>query len=132
MRVMLDSDTCISIMKHEARMKPQAALDECAISQIVLGELEYGVSNSPATRQEHNRKSLYDFLSAVSICQLTNEAAAAYGEIRAFLRRQGTPIGPNDLWIAAHAVALGLPLVTNNTREFERVPDLTIQNWMTA
>lgn len=130
MTVMLDSDTCIHIMKHDPRMKPKAALDECAISQIVLGELEYGVCNSPTNRQQQNRQSLYDFLSAVAIHPLTNDVAALYGDVRALLRRQGAMIGPNDLWIAAHALAAGLPLVTNNAREFARVPNLSIESWM--
>ena len=112
-------------------MKPQAALGDCAISQIVLGELEYGVCNSPSERQQQNRQSLYDFLSTVQVYPLSNEVAAFYGDIRAFLRRQGTPIGPNDLWIAAHALAGNIPLVTNNIREFERVPKLKIETWMT-
>lgn len=130
MAVMLGSDTCIAIMRRDPSMKPQAALGECVISQIVLGELEYGVYSSSKPRQEDNRKSLYDFLSAVSIYPLTNDAAAIYGGIRASLRRQGTLIGPNDLWIAAHAVAVDASLVTNNTREFSRVPNLVLSNWM--
>lgn len=130
MAVMLDSDTCIHIMKRDPRMKPKAALAECGISQIVLGELEYGVSNSPEIRQLDNRKSLYDFLSAVHIHPLTNEVAGVYGEVRAVLRRQGMLIGPNDMWIAAHALALDATLVTNNTREFERVPKLVVGNWI--
>ena len=130
MIVMLDSDTCIHIMKHDPRVKPKASLGECAISQIVLGELEYGVCNSPTKRQQENRQSLYDFLTIVQIHPLTNDVAAFYGDVRAFLRRQGTPISPNDLWIASHALAAGLPLVTNNTREFSRVPDLRIDTWL--
>ncbi len=130
MAVMLDSDACIHIMKRDPRIKPNAALAECGISQIVLGELEYGVFNSPENRQLDNRKSLYDFLSAVHIHPLTNEVAAVYGEVRAVLRRQGMLIGPNDLWIAAHALSLKATLVTNNTREFKRVPNLVVENWI--
>ena len=130
MSVMLDSDACIHIMKRDPRMKPRAALAECGISQIVLGELEYGVSNSPENRQLDNRNALYDFLSAVHIHPLTNEVASVYGEVRALLRRQGMLIGPNDLWIAAHALALDATLVTSNTREFERVPNLAVENWI--
>jgi len=130
MKVMLDSDTCIHIMKHDPRMQPKVALDECGISQIVLGELEYGVCNSPPNRQQENRQSLYDFLSAVAIHPITNDVAAFYGDVRAFLRRQGQMIGPNDLWIAAHALAADLTLVTNNTHEFSRVPNLSVDNWL--
>ena len=73
---------------------------------------------------------MLDFLSLVRILPLTNEVAGIYGDIRARLRRRGTPIGPNDLWIAAHALAAGAILVTNNTGEFSRVADLTIDTWM--
>ena len=111
-------------------MKPRADLSECGISQIVLGELEYGVYNSPANRQQENRHSLYDFLSAVHIHPITNAVATCYGDIRAFLRREGMMIGPNDLWIASHALAIGATLVTNNTREFSRVPNLLVANWL--
>ena len=130
MHAMLDSDTCIHIMKHDPRVRPKAPVSDCSISQIVLGELEYGVCNSPSNRQQENRQSLLDFLSLIRILPLTNEAAAIYGDIRARLRRRGTPIGPNDLWIAAHALATGAILVTNNTGEFSRVADLTIDTWM--
>lgn len=130
MHTMLDSDTCIHIMKHDPRIRPKAPVGDCSISQIVLGELEYGVCNSPSNRQQENRRSLLDFLSLIRILPLTNEVAGTYGNIRARLRRCGTPIGPNDLWIAAHALATGAILVTNNTGEFSRVADLTIDTWM--
>lgn len=97
MVVMLDSDACIHIMKRDPRIKPKAALTECGVSQIVLGELEYGVSNSPEDRPLDNRKSLYDFLSAVHIHPLTNDVAAVCGEVKAILCRQGILIGPNGL-----------------------------------
>lgn len=130
MGVMLDSNACIFIMKRDQRIKPKARLSECGISQIVLGELEYGVCNSPKNRQQVNRQALYDFLSAVRIHPISNDVTALYGEVRALLRRQGQPIGPNDLWIAAHALALDTTLVTNNTREFTRVPNLVVDNWI--
>ena len=121
MHAMLDSDTCIHIMKHDPRMRPRIPVGDCGISQIVLGELEYGVRNSLSNRQQSNRQSLLDFLSLIRILPLTNELAGIYG---------GTPIGPNDLWIAAHALAAGAILVTNNTGEFSRVADLAIDTWM--
>ena len=130
MPYMLDANTCIYIMNYDSRITPQAGLNECAISQIVLGELEFGVANSPKTRQPENRRSLVDFLGGIEIYTLTNEVAKVYGEIRADPRRKGTPIGPNDLWIAAHALTVNVPLVTNNTREFSRVPNLTVDTWM--
>lgn len=130
MPYMLDANTCIYVMKCHPQLTPQAALDECAISQIVLGELEYGVANSAEERRAQNRRSLLDFLGSIEIYPLTHEIATVYGILRAALKRKGTPIGPMDYWIAAHALALDLPLVTHNTREFSRVPELTIDTWM--
>ena len=128
---MLDTDTCVYLINREPRLSPGAAPASCAISQIVLGELEYGVANSAETRREHNRRLLFDFLSAVRVLQLSDSVARAYGETRAYLRRAGTQIGVNDCWIAAHALVQDMPLITNNTREFRRIPHLKIDTWMT-
>ena len=129
MLCMLDTDTCIYLIKKAPGLKPQSALDDCYMSTIVLGELEYGVANSAAPRRKQNRQALLDFTSAVQILPLTESVSETYGQLRATLKKQ--PIGPNDTWIAAHALAMQLPLVTNNTREFSRVPDLVIDTWMT-
>ena len=130
MTVMLDTNTCIWIMNRDPRLVPQNLQSECLISQVVLGELEFGVFNSDERHQVQNRAALDDFLSNVLIAPLSNEVAHEYGRVRARLKRQGTLIGPNDLWIAAHAVCLGLPLVTANTSEFMRVENLEIDNWV--
>ena len=128
MQCMLDTDTCVYLIKKAPGLKPQSALQDCYISAIVLGELEYGVANSAEARREQDRQALLDFISAVQILPLTESVSEMYGQVRAALKKQ--PIGPNDTWIAAHALALQLPLVTNNTREFSRVPDLVIDTWM--
>ena len=128
MQCMLDTDTCIYLIKKSPGMKPQAALQDCYISAIVLGELEYGVANSAETRLEQNRRALLDFVSAVQALPINENVSEMYGQVRAALKKQ--PIGPNDTWIAAHALSLQLPLVTNNTREFSRVPGLVIDTWM--
>jgi tRNA(fMet)-specific endonuclease VapC len=125
---MLDTDTCVYLIKKAPGLKPRSALQDCYISTIVLGELEYGVANSAATRQEQNRQALLDFISAVQILPLTESVSETYGQLRTSLKKQ--PIGPNDTWIAAHALALQMPLVTNNIREFSRVPDLVIDTWL--
>lgn len=130
MTVMLDTNTCIWIMNRDPRLDSQNLRAECLISQVVLGELEFGVFNSDENHQTQNRAALDDFLSNVSIMPISNEVAREYGRIRAKLRQQGNMIGPNDLWIGAHAVCLGLPLVTANTREFRRVDKLVLDNWM--
>jgi len=128
MQCMLDTDTCVYLIKKAPGLKPQSALQDCYVSAIVLGELEYGVANSAEARREQNRQALLDFISAVQTFPLTENVSETYGQVRAALKKQ--PIGPNDTWIAAHALALQLPLVTNNTREFSRVPDLVIDTWM--
>lgn len=131
MTCMLDADTCIYIINRHERMTPQAELSDCAISQIVLGELAYGVAKSAPARRSNNERSLLDFLGSIEVHPLSNQVASIYGRIRADLERKGQQIGGNDFWIAAHAIAADLPLVTNNTREFSRVPNLTIDTWMT-
>ena len=130
MTVMLDTNTCIWIMNRDPRLVPQKLQSECLISQVVLGELEFGVFNSDERHQVQNRAALDDFLSNVLIAPISNEVAHEYGRIRARLKRQGALIGPNDLWIAAHAVCLDLPLVTADTSEFMRVENLEIDNWV--
>lgn len=99
-----------------------------AISSITLAELEYGVQAS--VYRERNTIALLKFLSIVDILPFESKAAAEYGRIRADLRKKGTPIGNMDMLISAHAKAENMILVTNNVREFERVPDLIIENWI--
>jgi len=99
-----------------------------AISSITLAELEFGVCNSYAS--DKNRENLIAFLPLVKILSFDDKAAMEYGKICALLRRKGTPIGPLDMLIAAHAKSKGLIVVTNNIREFERVPGLELENWV--
>ena len=127
---MLDTDTCIYARKRPAGFAPRLPLRECGISIIVLGELEWGVAQS--SRVEENRAGLRDLLAAVRVVDLDAEVARQYGRLRAHLRAIGQPIGPNDLWIAAHALARDVPLITHNLAEFRRVPGLSAETWMTA
>lgn len=128
MQCMLDTDTCIYLIKRNPDIKPKSTLSDCFISTIVQGELEFGVANSRANRREQNVEALLDFLTAIQVLPVTESVAQTYGEIRAAIKKQ--PIGPNDTWIAAHAVSLGLTLITNNHREFSRVPELHTDNWL--
>jgi tRNA(fMet)-specific endonuclease VapC len=131
MKYMLDTNTCIYLLKHDHKVLSAFAErknEGVSISAIVLAELEFGICNSAA--QEKNRRSLIAFLPMVSVIPFDGTAAAAYGVICAALRRNGKPIGPMDTLIAAHAKANDLILVTNNTREFERVEGLQIENWV--
>ncbi len=126
MKVMLDTDSCIYLINRRKGMTPQARLQDCCISAIVLGELEFGILKSQ--RPDMNRKRLQNFLSSVVVRPVGEAESIAYGEIRLALKTQ--LIGRNDMWIAAHAVSLDLTLVTNNTHEFSRVPGLVIDNWL--
>lgn len=131
MRFMLDTNTCIYAIKH----RPAEVLDalrahEAAglgLSSITVAELEYGVAKSGSVR---NRNALHQFLEPLVIADFDHAAATHYGRIRALLEAAGTPIGPLDMQIAAHALALNVTLVSNNVREFERVPGLRLDNWV--
>ncbi len=128
---LLDTNIAIYVIKR----RPLAALEtfnrhhgRIAVSSITLAELLHGVekSSDPA----RNFQVLQDFSSRLQILSYDEAAAAHYGQIRAALERQGRPIGVNDLHIAGHARSRGLTLVTNNLREFERVPGLLLENWV--
>ena len=99
------------------------------LSSVVLGELETGVIKS--AWPERNRRQLLALVDHLELVPVDRTVALAYGQIRTTLERQGTPIGANDLWIAAQAQALNAVLVTDNTREFSRVEGLALINWPT-
>ncbi len=128
---LLDTNICIYIQ----RQKPESVLNrfknlkpgEAAMSIITWGELLYGAEKS---RQRDNVLSLlYEFSTFIPVLPMPEHAGRNYGRIRAFLEIQGMPVGNNDLWIAAHAIAENHILVTNNEREFSRIPGLNVQNW---
>lgn len=128
---MLDTNICIYAMKKKPetvlqRLKSELDNGVC-ISSITLAELEYGMKHS--SNPAKNEQSLLRFLVPFSVLPFGAAAASEYGEIRAYLQSQRTPIGPLDMLIAGHARAEKLILVTNNVREFERVPGLEIENW---
>jgi tRNA(fMet)-specific endonuclease VapC len=132
MRFLLDTDTCSHIMRADssAIWDRLDKLDErsAGISVITLGELQFGVALKPmATRIAAQLDILLRYLQ---VLPLNPDTCLHYGRIRSALQGKGTPIGPNDLWIAAHALTLGLTLVTNNTREFKRVSGLKLENWV--
>jgi tRNA(fMet)-specific endonuclease VapC len=130
-RYMLDTGTCSCIMKRShplvlKRLQAVPVSDVC-MSVITKAELLYGVEVSP--KRAHDAAALAAFLPYVEALDFADEAALHYAEIRADLKKRGTLIGANDLFIAAHARSIGLTLVTNNTIEFERVKSLAIENW---
>ncbi len=131
-RFMLDTDICSYIMKRAndallRRLRKTPVSDVC-ISVITKSELLYGVEISP--RRQQDEAALEALLQYVEVMDFLSDAAKDYAEIRGHLKTRGTMIGANDLFIAAHARSLGLTLVTNNTREFARVPKLKIENWV--
>ena len=130
-RYMLDTDTCSYIMKrsHDAVLKKLAKvpISDVCISVITKSELLYGVEVSPKRRQDE--AAVDALLRYVEVLDFPDDASSHYAKIRADLKARGIMIGANDLLIAAHARSLGLTLVTNNTREFRRVRNLSIDNW---
>jgi len=98
-----------------------------AMSVVVYGELCFGRESS--RRRDETAAHISVLLETIRVLPLPLDAGPRYGEIRADLERRGLPIGANDTWIAAHALAEGLTLVTNNEREFARVPGLRIESW---
>lgn len=129
---MLDTNICIYAMKKKPEKVLRRFREELyngmCISSITLAELEYGMKHSSDPIK--NEQALLRFLAPLSILPFGPSAASEYGEIRAHLQRQGTPIGPLDMLIAGHARSEGMVLVTNNVREFERVPDLVLEDWV--
>ena len=128
---LLDTNICIYIInKHPKNaVRKIYTLDpqDVKISSITVAELEYGASKSK--RRNQNRVALYNFLSPLEIIPFDSRDAEIYGIIRAELERQGKPIGPYDLQLAAQALARELILVTNNIAEFNRVNKLNVENW---
>ena len=131
-RFLLDTNICIYIQRQRPekvlarfqKLEPGAA----AISVITWGELLYGAEKSKQSKKV--LQLLAEFKTFVPVMPIPEAAGNAYGIIRASLESVGQPIGNNDLWIAAHAKAAGLTIVTNNEREFRRIPGLKVQNWV--
>ncbi|APR69182.1 MULTISPECIES: type II toxin-antitoxin system tRNA(fMet)-specific endonuclease VapC [Acinetobacter] len=131
LKYMLDTNIVIYTIKQRplaVKERFNAVSTQLCISSITVAELIFGAENSQMP--EKNLKVVEDFLSRLQILDYGVDAAIQYGNIKAQLKRKGQPIGENDLHIAAHARSRGLILVTNNTREFERVPALQIENWL--
>ena len=131
LRYLLDTNICIYVIKR----RPESLLDRfnenashLAISAITLAELLHGAETS--SQPQRTLSVVEDFCSRLDVLDYGAKAAQHYGQIRSALERRGTPIGVNDLHIAAHARSEGLTLVSNNLREFERVEGLLYENWV--
>ena len=132
MEFLLDTNTCVYIIKRKPpdvieRFK-QTKISQIGISSITLSELLYGVSKSSKPGQ--NQMALTQFVAPLEILPYDDEAAQYYGNLKAHLEKQGTPIGSLDMLIAAHALSTESTLITNNEKEFIRIPNLKIDNWV--
>lgn len=131
MKLLLDTNICIYLIKQQPETVLHRFLEyqvgDIGISSITLAELRYGVAKSK--HREKNAKALDEFIIPLEIAPFDEEAAQAYGNIRATLEKAGTPVGAMDMLIAAHALSGGLTLVTHNIREFSRIPALTVIDW---
>jgi len=129
--LMLDTNICIYVMKNRPRAlreKFESMQGSLCISAITLAELYFGAENSD--RVQANVDGVERFTGGLPVLPFDAKAAAHFGAIRAHLRRAGTPISSQDTLIGAHARSEGLKLVTNNRREFDRIPGLLVENWV--
>lgn len=127
MRYLIDTNTFIAAMKGVAAVRDKlehTPLSDLVLSPVVLGELELGI--------EKNAARLAGVVARIELLPLDATVSRHYATIRADLERKGTPIGANDYWIAAQALALGAVVVTDNEAEFTRVPGLVVENWLRA
>jgi tRNA(fMet)-specific endonuclease VapC len=132
MKVMLDTNICIYLIKQQPPTVIERFLTHpvgaIGVSSITVAELAFGVNKS--RHMAKNRLALEQFLAPLNVASFDHDAALSYGRLRARLETSGSPIGSMDLLIAAHALSLGVRLVTNNLREFRRVPGLRLENWV--
>lgn len=132
MKLMLDTNICIAIIKQKPKdiLKRFSAyqVGDICISSVTLAELRYGVAKSQY--QEKNQVALNEFILPLEVSSFDEAAALYYGMLRATLEKQGKPIGSLDTMIGAHALSLNVTLVTNNTREFDRIAGLKLLDWI--
>jgi tRNA(fMet)-specific endonuclease VapC len=131
LKFLLDTNMVIYTLKRRPKSVSEifnANATRMAISTITLSELIYGAEKSSNIGQ--NLKTIEEFVSHLEVLPYDIKASQHYGQIKASLEKKGNIIGENDIHIAAHAISQGLILVTNNLREFERVPNLKLENWV--
>ena len=128
---LIDTNICIYLIRQRDPQLSEKVQKyqpyEIGVSAITVAELSYGVAKSK--RLQQNREALQNFLSAFEIVPFDDRDAEQFGALRVWLERQGQPIGPYDLQIASQALARRWTVVTNNVREFRRVPELSVENW---
>jgi tRNA(fMet)-specific endonuclease VapC len=130
---MLDTDTCILLMRGESPMlavKVQSIpLQQQVMSAVTFAELSHGVQASASAKRKHNQAVLDSLALHLAVLDWSQEAAQHFAEIRVDLKRRGAQLGAADLMIAAHARAMGAVVVTNNVKDFGRVKGLQVENW---
>lgn len=132
MLFLLDTNILIAAMKGQPDVRERLEtlpFNDMRLSAIVLGELEFGAEKS--AHGERNRARLATLAQRLPLVGIDAATTRHYAHVRTLLERQGTPIGANDTWIAAQALAIKATLVTDNEREFSRVPGLLLENWLT-
>lgn len=131
---MLDTDTCIFLMRRESPALETRAqsvpLRQQVMSAMTLAELTYGVHASAAAKRKENQAVLHNLVRHLAVLDWPQEAVQHYAEIRLDLKKRGAQLGAADLMIAAHARAIGATVVTNNTKDFGRVKGLQVENWL--
>lgn len=130
---LLDTNILIAALKGRPEVRKQLEalpLSALRLSAVVLGELEFGAEKSE--HGERIRARLAELVQRLPLVGVDRETTRRYASVRAGLERKGTPIGANDIWIAAQALAIDAVLITDNVREFSRVPGLAFENWLTA
>jgi tRNA(fMet)-specific endonuclease VapC len=130
LQYMLDTNICIHVLKNrpeKLRERFNRLAEQLCISTITLAELSYGVEKS--SRRDDNRQAVDQFAARLDVLPFSAVAAIHYGQVRAALEAAGRPIGAHDMLIGAHARSAGMIVVTNNLREFERIPGLRTENW---
>lgn len=131
---LLDTNICIYVLNKNAGYQniikhiDGLSYDEVCISTITLAELEYGIAKS--VKKPSNKVKLEHFLYQFSSLPFDDRASTSYGQLRSALEFKGTPIGPLDMLIAAHALSVNATIVTNNAKEFNRVAELQVENWL--
>ena len=128
---MLDTNICIYVMKNypkDLQDKFNSLAEQICISSITLGELHYGAEKS--ARRADNLTAIEHFVARLEVLPFDAKAAAHYGQLRAELERAGRPCGPHDMQIGGHARSEGLIVVTNNLREFSRMPGVRVEDWV--
>ena len=132
MKYLLDTNICAELIRQKSQTLIKRLVTcspgEVVVSTITVAELAYGVQKSSQIRQ--NQAAFEQFLLPLEIADFDQRASLAYGTLRAMLEREGNMIGAMDMLIGAHALSLEVTLVTNNTNEFERIPNLNLEDWM--